>query len=125
MTGQTVTFDSPVMLPLPAQGGKFNFTITASGQPCLTFKQPGANGFQVTTSAGTVSAGASPIATETITCPGGAQVSNPDALSLLSCDAGFFGGLPGDTSSSSDTSVTFGIVGTSGTGSVQIFQCHQ
>ena len=124
-TGQTVAFDSPLTLPLPTQGVTFNFTVTSNGQPCATFKQPDMQNFQVTTSAGTVRAGASASATETITCPGGLQYSNSNALSLLSCDAGFFGGLPGDSYSGSDTSVIFEIVGTAGPGFAQIFQCQK
>lgn len=124
-TGQTVTFDSPLTLPLGTQGVTFNFSVTANGSPCLTFKNPDATSFHLTTSAGTVSAGASGLSTETVTCPDGMHVSNSDALSLFSCDAGSFGGLPGDTYSSSDTSVGFGILGTSGPGSVQVFQCQK
>jgi hypothetical protein len=125
-SGQIVAFDSPLTLPVSTQNMQFNFSVTANGSPCLTFKQPDAQGFQVKTSAGTVTASASATSTETVTCPGGMEVSNSNALSLLSCDAGFFGGLPGDAYSSSDTSVTFEIVGTSDpTGSVQIFQCQK
>ena len=122
--GQTVTFDSPLSLPISSTSPDINFTVSMNGAQCLTFEKQGANGFQVTTSAGTASVGSNGISTETVTCPGGAQVSNANAISLLSCDAGVFGGLPGDTYSSSDTSVTFGIVGTSGAGSIQVFQCQ-
>lgn len=122
-TGQTVTFDPPVTLPLNLMS-KVSFAMTTNGAPCFSFKWSDANSFVVSTSAGTVTVGASEPLTEAIQCPDGSRVSNTNALSLLSCDAGVFGGLPGQSWSGGDTSITVEAVGTSAPGYVPIFTCQ-
>jgi hypothetical protein len=117
-TGQTVSFDPPVMLSANTQEMPFNFSIAASGVPCLTVKQTGVRNFQLTTTAGTVSAVFSDLS-ETITCPAGMQVSNANSLSLSSCDGGL-GESPGFFYGTTETSVSFGL-----SGSDHAFQCQK
>ncbi len=121
-TGQVITFDSPLTLPLPNQPN-FNFTITSGGATCFRFQQSSQQGFSLTTHVGTASVAASG-AGETIHCPDGSSYSASvsQALSDLSCDAGPLGGLPGTANSSSTGSVSFSLLGTTG-GDTPVLSC--
>jgi hypothetical protein len=119
-TGQVVTFDPPLTLPLPEQP-LFNFSITTNGMQCFAFHQPNQGGFTMTTSAGTVTTGGS--LAYSVSCPDGSKYSTTDALELLACDAGTFGGLPGDFEASTNTSVTMSVLGT-GEMAVEVLNCQ-
>lgn len=122
-TGQVVTFDPALTLPLP-QNPSFNFSVTSGGAACFAFVQPDQKDFSETTSAGTVSVSAGG-ASEIVTCPDGssASASVQQALQDLSCDAGAFGGLPGTSWSSSSTSVSFSLLGAGSGGVLPVFDC--
>jgi len=121
-TGQVVTFDSPLTLPLPDQPN-FNFTITSGGATCFRFQQSSQQDFVLTTHAGSATVTAAG-GGETIRCPDGTSyaASITQALSDLSCDAGPLGGLPGTSWSSSTGSVTFTLLGTAG-GGASVLSC--
>ena len=121
-TGQVVTFSEPLTLPLPSHA-TLSFSITAGRSPCFTWQQSSSDGYSLTTSAGTVSAGIVG-SSETVTCPdgSGASASVTQALSDISCDAGGLGGLPGTATASSTGSVSFSILGVS-SGSFGLFNC--
>ncbi|HEY8090151.1 MAG TPA: hypothetical protein VIF09_19955 [Polyangiaceae bacterium] len=126
-TGQVVTFNPALTLPLP-QNPTFNFTVASGGQTCFAFQQPNQQTFVMTSSAGTTTVNASAASTYSVSCPGGAQYTSTDPLALLGCDAGFFGGLPGTSFSSTSTSVSFMVIGTGGdggTGTTPIFDCQR
>jgi hypothetical protein len=127
-SGQVITFTPP--LPTPIDGsGDFDVTITNGGQQCLHYKD-NPTGFTLTVMGQTVTEGGSGGGFGLqITCPDGTSVSNPNALSLLDCgaDAGAtFGGLPGKATGWTDTSLSFSLIGASGTAaSAQVFSCSK
>jgi hypothetical protein len=121
--GTTVHFAQPLALPLP-DDPQFNFTVTsASGASCLTYEDTG-DGFHLTTSAGVFTEGTSGLGV-TLTCPDGKSVSSANGLELLSCDGGFFGGVPGKSWSSSMISASLSLIGTSSNGSTVLFNCKK
>jgi hypothetical protein len=126
-SGATVTFDSPLTLPTP-QMPLWNFTVTKGGQTCLAFHESDGMHMSLKTSAGTTTYSADS-STVAVSCPNGSSYSTPalDALMLLGCDAGAFGGFPGESDSSSSTSVSFALINTgatdAGLGSLQVFNC--
>ncbi|HEX2657779.1 MAG TPA: hypothetical protein VHU40_05890 [Polyangia bacterium] len=127
-SGAVVTFTPPLVFPMPFDDDnkQWNFTVSKGGQPCLHYQENQA-GFSLTVGADTVSEGYAGGLGLKLTCPGGKVYSNGNAFALLSCggdDGGsFFGGLPGSTWSSSDTSVSFGLIGTSDASSTPVFDC--
>jgi hypothetical protein len=124
-TGQVVTFNPPLTLPLP-QNPTFDFGITSGGKACFSFQQPSQTSFSQTTSAGTSSVNAS-TGSEVISCPNGSSVSADEqqALQDLSCDGGVFGGLPGTEWTSTSTSVSFTLLGAGMGGSVPVLTCSK
>jgi hypothetical protein len=122
-TGQAVTFDPALTLPLPQQPN-FNFTVTSGGNACFSFTQPDQHDFSETTTAGTASVSASGAA-EVLTCPDGSSVSGSaqQVLQDLSCDGGALGGVPGTLWTSSNTSVTFTLLGAGTGGDLPVFSC--
>lgn len=126
MTGHTLRFDEPLTLPLPPAGSRFNFTLAVGGRTCLTFRQPDAQTYGATTSAGTVNTASdgSDYGAEVI-CPGGARYTTSDARSLLTCgDAGTSSGPIGFSYTQEPiAAVTFELLGVSGTGPVRVFRC--
>jgi hypothetical protein len=121
-SGVTITFDQALVLPVPDQA-IWNFTVTRQGQTCLRHEEPNDSSFRLTTSAGTFGESVTGSGV-TMSCPDGTSFSNADGLSLLSCDGGFLGGLPGHAFSSGDMTVMFSLLGTSG-GSTPIFDCRK
>ena len=119
-SGAVVTFDSALVLPVP-DDPVWSFTVTSGGQPCLRF-QDTANGFTLTVNDQTVTEAAAGLGIQ-VTCPDQTTFANSNGLDLLSCDAGFFGGLPGTAWSDSSTSVSFNLLGAA-TGSASIFRCR-
>ncbi len=120
-TGQVVTFTPALVLPLD-NDHEWNFTITTDGQPCLAYSD-GDGGFVLTSDAGTVRESLNGRGLE-LSCPDGTTFSNPNALSLLSCPDSNFGNLPGNTSSSGVTSVSFGLLNT-GENILDVFDCQR
>ena len=120
-SGATVTFDTALTLPLPSDPSMvtWNLTVTKSGQSCLGLHQSSGNDFSLSSSQGTTTAGVS-TAGYTVSCPGGASYSatGANAIDLLSCDAGAFGGLPGTTYNSTATSVWLSLLGAGGSQAV-------
>jgi hypothetical protein len=122
-TGQVVTFNPPLTLPLP-QDPTFDFTITSGGKACFSFQQPSQTSFSQTTSAGSSSVNAS-TGSEVVSCPDGSSVSASEqqAIQDISCDGGIFGGLPGTEWTSSATSVSFTLLGAGMGGGMPILTC--
>jgi hypothetical protein len=126
--GSAVTFETAVTLPLP-EDGLPSFSVTHGQSPCIKIHRDPAGGtFAVTTSAGTFTETNTSTAL-TFTCPDGVNYSSESPLSLFSCksDASLsFGGMPGDSFSSSANSVSYGLLsaGASG-GTLQIFECSK
>jgi hypothetical protein len=123
-TGQTVTFTPALVLPLDSGFKTWNFTVTTNGQDCLHYEETSA-GFDLTVSADTVSesiAGASGI---DLTCPDGTTYASSNALALLNCPGSSFGDLPGNTTSSSATSVSFGLINTGAAQTITVFDCSR
>jgi hypothetical protein len=124
-TGQTVTFTPALVLPLPSGFKDWNFTVTMGGLVCLHYDES-ETGFTLTAGTDTVDEHVSPPAVIDLTCPDGTTYSNANGLDLLNCPGGTFGGLPGNTTSSSSTSVTFGLLNADSTGnSTLVFDCSR
>jgi len=124
-SGRTVTFDPPIVFPIPQNGG-WKFTMTYQGQTCIRVDSGPQDHLSVGSSAGTYSESITGLGVAA-TCPDGHSFSTDNALALLGCDAGFFGGFPGTEESAgvgAGSSLSFGLVGTSG-GSTPILSCHQ
>jgi hypothetical protein len=123
-SGQTITFTPALVLPL-ADGFKgWNFTVTTGGQPCLHYEES-TGGLQLTAGADTVSEMISGAVGIDLTCPDGTTYSSSNALALLSCPGSTFGDLPGNETSSTSTSVTFGLLGTGTSSSATVFDCSR
>jgi hypothetical protein len=123
-SNKMVSFDDPLILPIP-DNRQWKFTITSGGQQCLRYEDTSSQGYRLTTAAGTVSQTVSGFSLS-MSCPDGSLYSNSNALSLLSC--GSDGGLwefPGNFWSSSGNTVTFGILGAQGGGSIPLFNCQR
>ena len=120
-TGQVVMFTTPLTLPLP-DSPKWDFEVlTSSGEQCMKYQETSTsialwNGLCKTVSEST-SSGEIELA-----CPDGTTWSNSNPSALLSCPSGDFGGLPGNTTSSTADSVTFSLLNTS-SGTLQVFNC--
>jgi hypothetical protein len=125
-TGQVVTFTSPLTLPLPQGAVAWNFNVTTNGAPCLHYADT-ASGFDLTAGGDTVSELPGSGGSLELMCPDGTAYTNKNALALLSCPGANFGDLPGNTTSSSATSVTFGLINASAssTASVTVFDCSR
>jgi len=108
------------MLPLP-NDPVWNFTVnSAGGQACLHYEE-NSGGAKLVVGADTVTASFSGLE-ESISCPDGSSVKNGNALNLLNCP-GSIGAIPGHFIGYSDTSVTFGILGTMDASTVPVFDC--
>jgi hypothetical protein len=119
-SGQVVTFDEPLVLPAPLET-KWKFTITSQGQMCLRWVEGSQQGqFTLTTGAGTFTENTTGFGLE-LTCPDGHSVSNSNALELFGCEGGL-PAFPGTEWTSSDTSVSLGLLGTTG-GLTPVFNC--
>jgi hypothetical protein len=120
-SGVVVTFATPVVLPVPNLA-TWDLTMTgAGGQPCLQFKSDQA-GLSLTVGGQTfreMFLGGNGLQ---FTCPDGSVVSTPDAYPLLTCPAAGPLELPSAFWSSTDTSLDFGLQGTS-TLSTLLFSC--
>jgi hypothetical protein len=127
-SGHVVTFDEPLVLPIPFdQDILFRFTLTAGGQACMRY-------FETETSM-TLTVGNQTYEQQTtggidmrVTCPDGSTYSNDNALSLLECRGDLLSSLaiiPGTSWSSGDTNVSFGLIGHSDEQGLQVFSCQQ
>lgn len=123
-SGQTITFTPALVLPLADGFKDWNFRVTTGGQTCLHYEESSA-GFQLTVGTNAVSEMLSGTAGIDLTCPDGTTYSNSNALELLSCPGDSFGDLPGNTTSSDSTSVTFGLINTGTQSSVTVFDCSR
>jgi hypothetical protein len=122
-TGSVVTFDKALVLPLPdgQEEDYFKFTVATGGQTCLRYQSQG-SGFDLTVQGQTFKERATGGLGISVTCPDGKSYKNSNAFDLLSCEGGIFGGLPGNTWSSSSLGLSFGLIGT--TESIQVFDCR-
>jgi hypothetical protein len=125
-TGHIVTFDEPLVLPLPDEDVIFRFTLTAGGQTCVRYSE--------TDSSMTVTVGDQVFEESSngvdmrVTCPDGSSYSNDNALDLLECRGDFLSSLaimPGYSLGSSDASVSFGFIGYSEEQSLAVFSCRR
>ncbi len=127
-SGQVVTFATALVLPLPTNGtDNWDFTVTSgTGQPCLAYKNTKTGGIVLTVQGQTVKEGTSGAIGVSLTCPDGTTYSTSNALDLLSCDAGVFGGLPGNAWSDTDTSVSLSLLAVTSTGDtgLPVFNCQ-
>jgi hypothetical protein len=124
-SGAQVTFTPALVLPV-SNDADWNFTITNGGADCLHFENAMA-GIKLVVGGHTVSEGPFGVTGLRISCPDGTSYANANAFALLDCnaDAGAsFGGLPGNSWSSTDTSVSVGLIGTSAN-SVPLFDCQR
>ena len=121
--GKVVTFNPPITLPIP-NSSTWSFTITMNGAMCMQYHTAPDQGFQLTTSAGTVSE--SEAHALTISCPNGTSysTSGPASLGLLKCEGGLTE-LPGYSASSSATSVNFGLLGFGGPIMLDTINCQR
>lgn len=127
-SGDVVTFTPALALPLPTSSANipWNFTVTTgSGAVCLSYVQDANNDMTLTVGDQTVkeSTYGSGFA---ISCPDGTSFSNSNGLALLTCpDANLLTSFPGNTWSSTSTSVSFGLLGTAASyGSEPVFNCE-
>lgn len=120
-SGHVITFATPLVLPLP-NDAEWNYTVTFNGAECLHY-QDDANGFDLTVGADTVSESLDNGLS--LTCPDGSTLSNGNPLELLSCPGENFGDLPGNTTSSGSTSVTFGFLNTGSPDVLTVFDCQR
>jgi hypothetical protein len=120
-TGHVVTFTPPLTLPLP-DDPTWNFTVAASGQTCLHYEQKANGDLSLTVGNQTFTEGASGAMGVRFTCPDGTSYVNANAFDLFSCPEGL-NGMPGCGWSSSDSSVSFSLIGTSGSSGMPIFDC--
>jgi hypothetical protein len=125
-SGAVVTFAAPVVLPLSGNE-TWDFTIANGGQTCLHYVDDNMS-FQLTVAGQTVSEAYTTSLGIGITCPDGTTYTSTNALGLLSCnpDGGGFGGLPGNATSWTDTSLVFGLVSTNDSSDeLQLFSCSK
>ena len=125
-SGHMVTFDEPLILPLPDEYN-FRFTLTANGQQCLRLVET-ERSMTVTVGGDQTFEQTSNGLSLTFTCPDGSSVSNSDAFSLLECRGDFLSSIaimPGYSWASGDTSLSFGLIGYSEERSLSIFSCSQ
>lgn len=121
-TGHVVTFTPALVLPLD-QDHHWNFTVESPEGPCLAYEDDN-RGFQLTVKGEVVREEIVGQLGIELSCPDGSVVGNSDARELLSCPSGSFGDLPGNTSSSGVSSVSFGLINTGSEGTLTVFDCR-
>jgi hypothetical protein len=124
--GPVVMFTPPLVLPV-SDDPTWNFTVLNGSSPCLSYREDASKTITLTVMGQTFTESSAGLGL-TVKCPDGTSYSNSNALQLLSCPGGFFGGLPGISWSGSTTSLSAGLINTSGDPdagdqSVQIFSC--
>jgi hypothetical protein len=126
-SGVTVAFNSPLQLPLP-DDPVWNFTVTgADDQACLQFQKVSSGAFTLVVGGQTFEEGLSS-AGLTATCPDGSRYVLPlDKVDDIFDCPGTFGGLPGQSWSSSTSGASFSLIGTSATSSqpLSVFSCYK
>jgi len=125
VTGEEITFNPPLVLPLPDQP-KWNFTVKSNnGSACLSYADDANGGITLTVKGQTVKETAQGMLGLKLSCPDGTSYANSNAFSLLECpDAGLFDYLPGASWSDSNTSVSLGLTATGGASSeLPVFSC--
>jgi hypothetical protein len=116
--GQVVTFNKPLVLPLPTGTDvDWDFSVSSAGQQCLHFSSTGGSQL-LTVGMDTVSEQPSGGLGLAVSCPDGSHVSTANGLSILACG---LGDLPGYSWSSSDTSASLSLIG--GASGQPIFSC--
>ncbi len=124
--GPVVTFTPPLMLPV-SDDPTWNFTVGNGSSPCLTYKEDASKTVTLTVMGQTFTESVVGVGI-TVKCPDGTSYSTPNALPLLSCPGGFFGGLPGISWAGGSTNLSAGLIGTGGDAdggdqSIQLFDC--
>jgi hypothetical protein len=125
-SGAVVTFARALVLPIPNQTADWSFTISRGGTDCLHYEASQA-GLKLAVMGQTVSERATGGLSLAVVCPDGTSASTANAFDLLDCnaDAGVsFGGLPGNVSSSTSTSVSVGLIGAA-SASLPLFNCQK
>jgi len=112
-TGPVVTFTPALTLPVPNSGAVWNFAVANGATPCLSYKEDAGRAMTLTVMGQTFTE--SPAGTGlNVKCPDGTSVGTSNALPLLSCPGGTFGGFPGIAWAGTDTSLSVGLINTSG-----------
>lgn len=124
-SGQTITFAPALTLPLPSGAKTWNFTVTTNGTECLQYEEGGGGALTLTVNGEVFSETTTGSSELSLTCPDGTSYASSDPLSLLSCPSGTFGDLPGNSYSSSATSVSFSFINTGTPSSVKVFDCSR
>lgn len=119
--GKTVSFDDPLVIPVPSDK-QWKFTVNSNGQQCLRYEDTSTQSLKMTTEAGTVTESGSGFGLS-VSCPDRATYSTSNGWALLSCggDAGL-ASFPGNSWYYSGNAVSFRILGTQN-GSMTIFSC--
>jgi hypothetical protein len=120
-SGQVITFATALTLPLP-DDMEWDFTVTTNGEPCLHYSDSRGR-LELTVGGDTVREELVGQGLE-LTCPDGSAFANSNAIELLSCPDSNFGDLPGYTSGSGATSVSFGLLNT-GMDTLDVFECQR
>jgi hypothetical protein len=126
-SGHIVTFEEPLVLPVPDENYYFRFNVTANGQQCLRYVE--------TERTMTVTVGGDQTFEQTsnglglrFTCPDGSSVSNDNAFDLLECREDLLAAIalmPGYSYGSGNTSIGFGLLGYSEEQALSIFSCSR
>ena len=119
--GSGVVFTPALVLPLPDDPA-WNFTVDGVNGACLHYEETAA-GIKLTVGSQMVTNTFSGLGM-TITCPDRSSVQTANAINLLGCP-GSVGAVPGHFVGYSDTSVSFGIVGTADGNSLPVFACSK
>lgn len=119
--GQTVTFDDPLVTPVPSDK-QWKFTVNSNGQQCLRYEDTNTQSLKLTTGAGTVTESGSGFGLS-VSCPDRSTYSTSNGLALFSCADGGLPSFPGNSWYYSGNAVSFRILGTQN-GSMTIFSCQ-
>lgn len=125
-SGDVVTFTPPLVLPTPL-AGIWNFTVsTASGAPCLAYKDDGFGNIVLTVQGKTVKESTPNGMGVSLTCPDQTTYSSQTSFSAQACpDAGSLLAFPGANYSISPSSVSLSLADTTDSYSGEpVFNCE-
>ena len=111
-SGVVVTFTPPLALPVPNTGATWNFSVAKGGAACLAYKEDAGKAMTLTVMGQTFTESPSGAGIN-VRCPDGTSVGTSNALGLLSCPGGSFGGLPGIFWAGTSTNLSVGLINTS------------
>jgi len=125
--GTTVTFDAPLMLPIPTDEPPFRFTVASGGQTCLRFeeREVGEVGFTATAGGQAVKLTLVGATGVQMTCPDGTTYSADNIFELFTCGGGTMG-VAGTSWFSNAARIEFDLTGAStATQLLPIFDCRR